>query len=304
MKNKIEKPVFRLCNDSNFKEIFSKVPNALIMLVSDILDIDYDSIKDNTKVELASELNKTREKNKTTICDFIVKIGDHFNVNVEMNKNYYNGLLERNLLFTSRLLSNTIPKGTKYSNLPKYKVGQLNINCFSNANGKIIAKMMLVDADTGMIQTESMFFYNFDIVKCYNLYYNNDEKDRNNRIIRWGTLLYTSEISAISKIMGDDLLMKEDKEKFIKVAEELEEKHRLFTDDDILQLTEYKFDEARLSGFDEGAKIGTENGIKIGTENGIKYTVINMLKENYDIKEISKITGLSEEEIVKIKETL
>ena len=294
MKQQNNKPVFRLCNDSVFKEIFSKVPNALIVLISDVLGIDYDSIKENTKVELASELNKTREKNKTTVCDFIVKIGDYFSVNVEMNKNYYKGLLERNLLFSSRLLSNNIPKGVEYKELPKYKVAQLNINCFKNANGKIIAKMMLVDTDTGIVQTESMFFYNFDIVKCYDVYYNNDEReiDRNSRIIRWGTLLYTSEISDISEIIGDDLLMKEDKENFVKVAEELEEKHRSFTDDDILQLTEYKFAEARLSGFDEG------------TENGIKCTVINMLKENLDIKIISKVTGLNEEEIMKIKETL
>ena len=62
LKNKLKKPVFRLCNDSVFKEIFSKVPNALIVFISDILGIDYNSIKDNTKVELASELNKTREK--------------------------------------------------------------------------------------------------------------------------------------------------------------------------------------------------------------------------------------------------
>lgn len=272
------------------------------MFISDILGIDYDSIKDNTKVELASELNKTREKNKTTICDFVVKIGDSFNVNIELNKNYYKGLTERNLLYSSRILSNTVPKGTKYNELPKYKVGQININCFSNQNGKIVAKMMFSDIDTGIIQTEAIIVYNFDIEKCYNLYYNEGERD--DRLVRWGALYYTPEISDISEIIGDDLLMKEDKEKLINVAEELEEKHRLFTDDDILQLTDWKMEEAKLSGFDEGAKIGTENGIRIGTENGIKYTVINMLKENLDIKLITKITGLTEEEIMKIKETL
>ena len=153
---------------------------------------------------------------------------------------------------------------------------------------------MLVDTDTGLIQTESMFIYNFDIVKCYNLYYNEGERD--NRLVRWGALYYTPIISDISKIIGEDLLMKEDKEKLIDVAKELEEKHRIFTDDDILQLTDWKMEEAKLSGFDEG----TENGIRIGTEN----TVINMLKEKYEIKEISKITGLNEEEIMKIKEIL
>ena len=37
----INKPVFRLCNDWVFKEVFSKVPNALASLISVTLDIDY-----------------------------------------------------------------------------------------------------------------------------------------------------------------------------------------------------------------------------------------------------------------------
>ena len=62
--NKVKKLVFRLCNDSVFKEIFSKVPNALIVFISDILGIDYNSIKDNTKVELASEMSATKWHDK------------------------------------------------------------------------------------------------------------------------------------------------------------------------------------------------------------------------------------------------
>ena len=89
---------------------------------------------------------------------------------------------------------------------------------------------------------------------------------------------------------------KEVQEKFINVAEELKEKHKTFTDEEIIQLTDWKMEEAKLSGFDEGTKIGTENGIK--------YTIINMLKENLDIKLISKITGLKEEEIIELEKTL
>ena len=161
MKNKIKRPVFRLCNDTVFKELFSKVPSALLLLISDVLYIDYDLIKANSTVELASELHKNREKSKTTICDFVVKVNDYLWVNVEMNKNFYKGLTERNLLYASRILSNNVIQGTDYKELPKYKVTQLNINCFRNHNGKILAKMMLIDADTGMVETESLFFYNF-----------------------------------------------------------------------------------------------------------------------------------------------
>ena len=41
-----------------------------------------------------------------------------------------------------------------------------------------------------------------------------------------------------------------------------------------------------------------------GVEQGMEKTVISMLKKNYPISEICEITGKTEEEILKIKETL
>ena len=45
-------------------------------------------------------------------------------------------------------------------------------------------------------------------------------------------------------------------------------------------------------------------GIEQGMEKGIEKTVISMLKKNYLISEICEITGKTEEEILKIKETM
>jgi len=332
---KIKRPVFRLCNDSVIKELFSRVPNALILLISDVLNIDYDSIKTNSTVELASELNKKREKNKTTVCDFVVKVNNSLWVNVEINKSYYKGLTERNLLYVSRILSNNVESGTKYSQLPKYKVTQLNINCFRNINGKILSKTMLIEADTGTVTTESLFLYNFDIEKCFHLYYNNIEKsnsDNNEKLIKWGTILYTTEISSIANIMGDDFMSKEDKEKFIEVVEELQEKHKTFTDEEIIQLTEWKMEGERLAareqglaeghaeghaiglaeGHAEGLAKGHAEGLAKGHAEGIAEGIIQntiehvkkMLSKNYDLNEISDITGLTEEEIKEIQKEL
>ena len=89
---------------------------------------------------------------------------------------------------------------------------------------------------------------------------------------------------------------KEDKERFIEVITELDEKNRTFTDEEIIQLTEWKFEAERLAA--------KEQGIEQGLNEGQNKIVANMLKENYKIEEIIKITGLTEEEIIKIKETL
>jgi len=299
---KIKRPVFRLCNDSVFKELFSKVPNALILLVSDVLKIDYNIISKNTKVELANELHKTRDKNKTTICDFVIKVGNNFRINVELNQNYYKGLHERNLLYAGRILSDTIPKGTKYEQLPKYKVFQLNINTFKNFNGKVIMKAKLLDEATCMPLTEAFSLYNFDIAKCYDIYYNKviSDIDIDSKVIKWGTILYTKDISEISDIMGDDLMSREDKERFIEVITELDEENRTFTDEEIIQLTEWKFEAERLAARDDGIKKGIKEGIKEEKHN----TVVNMLNKNLDITLISEITSLNEEEIIKIRESL
>lgn len=298
MTKKITKPVFRLANDSVFKELFSKHQKALLILIKDVLNLDYDIDKINYKIETSNELHKTKEKNKTTICDFVVKVGDYFTVNVELNREKYTGLTERNLMFVSRILSNTISKKAEYKDLPKYKIAQLNINCFTNINGKILAKVMLVDVDTGTIQTEAMFIYNFDVAKCSDIYYNKvtKEEDVSDRLIRWGTLLNTSDTSKLLDIMGDDLMDTNERDEFIKTAKELEEKHRVLSDDDYLQLTEYYMAGERLLGIEEGKTQGIEqNKIEI---------VTNMLNKNLDIKLISEVTNLTEEEIMKIKESL
>lgn len=62
---------------------------------------------------------------------------------------------------------------------------------------------------------------------------------------------------------------------------------------------------AREEGIKEGETIGIAKGEAIGETKGIATATLNiatsMLKNNYPISEIAKITGLSEEELKKIK---
>ena len=52
---------------------------------------------------------------------------------------------------------------------------------------------------------------------------------------------------------------------------------------------------------EEGKKEGIEKGIELGKLQGIKKVVKSMLDKNMDIKNIIDITGLSEEEILSLK---
>jgi len=307
--NKVKRPVFRLCNDSVFKEIFSKVPNALAMLISDVLGVNYEYLKDNIIVE-RSELNKDNNDNKSTTCDYIVKITDNFKIDIELNTSKYSGLNERNLLYATRLYSNMVPKGLSYSDFPDYKVAQININSFGNVTGDILSMGMFTYLGTNMPLTSSVTLYFLDIVKGYKMYYNIEKGDivKNDKLVRWGALLYTEDISDIANIIGDDLMPKEDKKRFVEVANSLNEKYNNFTQEQLEQLMEFKLEGERLAGYEEGCAFGVAEGhaagIAEGHASGLTETAINMLKKDLNIELISEITGLTKEEIMKLKETL
>lgn len=79
-------------------------------------------------------------------------------------------------------------------------------------------------------------------------------------------------------------------------------------DDEIIKLLSDE-DEERLYintmkawGKEEGIKEGKEEGIKEGIATNTIEMVKKMLKENIDISTISRVSGLSKEEIEKIKE--
>ena len=58
----------------------------------------------------------------------------------------------------------------------------------------------------------------------------------------------------------------------------------------------------RESGYTDGMRDGMKDGMKDGEEKGKKEIAKNMLKENMPIEVISKLTGLSQEEIEKLKD--
>ena len=70
-----------------------------------------------------------------------------------------------------------------------------------------------------------------------------------------------------------------------------------------MDIMAYMFDEEnnkRLFGLEQ-RRLGEEKGRVEGREEGQKLTAINLLNMNMDISFIEKATGLSKEEILKLK---
>ena len=60
-------------------------------------------------------------------------------------------------------------------------------------------------------------------------------------------------------------------------------------------------EEGLQKGRQEGMEKGMEKGLEKGVEKGRRQVALSMLQENADRDFISKVTGLSQEEIVKLK---
>ncbi len=114
--------------------------------------------------------------------------------------------------------------------------------------------------------------------------------------MKWCKTFTATTEKELKEAIGDDLMSKESNEK---LADEIgkyskdEEIVGLFMElpKKVLEQNTY-IEEARL------------NGIKQGIEQQNRETVKNMIKENFDIKTIMKITGLPKEQVEQIKKDL
>ncbi|OMG46671.1 hypothetical protein BK140_26030 [Paenibacillus macerans] len=61
--------------------------------------------------------------------------------------------------------------------------------------------------------------------------------------------------------------------------------------------------EGMEEGIEKGIEQGIEQGIAVGVEKGIEKTALNMLREGMEISLVAKVTGLTEEQVVKLKKT-
>lgn len=135
-------------------------------------------------------------------------------------------------------------------------------------------------------------FWNLDIVKCYKRVYNNiKEAYKLPKEVRWGAILYMylDDIEDIAKVIGDDLLSMEEKDRFINRIKEVK--------DDKMIIQEWMVE--------ANNKMREENVLKTAREEGIDESkteiILNMLSEGSDYSFISKVTGKTIQEIKKIE---
>ena len=127
------------------------------------------------------------------------------------------------------------------------------------------------------------------------------EKDKSNAVLQWMKFLDNPEDMEVRKIMEENQDIKEAKEELDKISQD-DRLRRMALKAELERMDqEQRLYEAKRDGKAEGEAIGRKSGIKEGIKKNKEETALKMLEEKIDIELISKITGLTEEEIKLLK---
>ena len=285
-----------LTYDFTFKKVFKNNPTYMKEFIYTMLPF---LNLENYKVRfLDSELTKEKKERKKTV-DILISLDDKIYIDIEMNRSKFQNIYLRNLEYLKKLSTMLWQQGEDIQNLKEKKVIQINLNANEKekAPDDIIASCGLL---TGYIYDVNGLVFSKNLEENHYLYYNEGVRRKD---VIWLTALTSKTFTELYKLISQVL----EKSVALKFMEDVVDMSK---DEFILHEWEKdKFDELVKineleSAINEGKAIGFEDGEKSGIIKGTNKRNIeiakNMLKENIDIKTISKVTGLRVEDIQNI----
>ena len=274
--------------DYVFKRIFGYIGNEEITkgLISSIIGKEIGNIKlDNNTI-----LEKDLLDDKVGILDIRAKIEDKINCNIEMQIVDRKNIEKRILYYWSKLYNMNIKTGKDYENLEKVIVILLTdyeIDSLKEIK-KYETKWNIREEDyQKVILTDVMEFYIIELPK-YEKY-----KTENQKLDNW--IKFIKEPGGIE--MGDDKAIRKAKEVLEEISKDKRERY-------LAELREkYILDQKAIedAGYDKGLRDGLSRGISQGQKEEKKKIAKNLLQLNMSIEQIEEATGLTKEEIEKLK---
>ena len=283
--------------DRLFKKVFgdNNYLERLCALLSIILNVPVSYFKGNIKI-VNNEKVLNHFNDKQEYLDVVIEVSENDRVKEKINIeiNYSNKAIKRNLLYAFGSIGNTLKVVENYNNVPKYI--QINFDNYNavKKNPKPIKRCYIKDEE-GNIVDECICIYYIDVAKCYELCYNEDIKEyckNEQNIIRLAGLMKEKNRKKFKKIMELIDMEEEVKQSITKAVDEYSSEVENW----------YVYDNDREIRATRAAELedATNNGLKQGIKQGKLEIAKNMLNENIPIDMIIKITKLSKEEIENI----
>ena len=277
-----------LTYDFTFKKVFKNNPTYMKEFIYTMLPF---LNLENYKVRfLDSELTKEKKERKKTV-DILISLDDKIYIDIEMNRSKFQNIYLRNLEYLKKLSTMLWKEGEDIQNLKEKKVIQINLNANEKekAPDDIIASCGLL---TGYIYDVNGLVFSKNLEENHYLYYNEGVRRKD---VIWLTALTSKTFTELYKLISQVL----EKSVALKFMEDVVDMSK---DEFILHEWEKdKFDElVKINELESAINEGKAIGFEDGTNKRNIEIAKNMLKENIDIKTISKVTGLRVEDIQNI----
>ena len=237
-----------LSYNAMFKAVFSNHKNVLSKMIEAILSYCnfHVDLKDKELLIRNNELPLEHFKDRQLICDYIIKLNDNIDLNIEINKSYYPGLIERNMTYSFKIYYEHFKSGDDYQEFNKYNLLQVNFNHYPNPNGKTINQYFMLDVeDLSNYLSKNLRIVNIDIASCFHLVYNNSKLDEISSLERFSACLYCKYLEDISSILGSDLLDMEEKQEFLDGIKKISEDKELLKAVKLEDSIDYRFELVR-----------------------------------------------------------
>ena len=284
-----------LTYDKAFKRIFRTNLDILKDFLKDVIPLDIDK-ECNIRL-MDGELPKENMKEKGKIIDIYVVLDGKIYVDIEMNKSKFETVLQRNIKYKDKLSSMLPESNEDYKKLTSKKLYQLNLNAYPYE--KILDDIIvLYGLKTHHIYSSDECMVVKSLERYRDLYYNKGNKEKD---VIWLTILTSRTFTELYEL-SRQILSKEKVKKLMEAAISMSKDGFILHEwqkDKFDALVKYnEIEDAKK----EGKSLGIEEGKNIGTKEKAIEIAKNLLNMKMSIKDISKATGLTEEEIKKLNE--
>ena len=276
----MEGQLLPLTSDYVFKRIFGQEENKQALkdfLLESILE------EEILKIEIKNpEIPKNFYDSKYGVLDLKVTLNDKSIVDVEMQMKNEHNIEQRDTFYLASNYVNELKEGEPYTNCKKSIVINILNFMYYNRNEYHSVARMIFEEPKEEEKVEMGY----------------KEEDR------YMTKYLEVHIIELPKFKIKNPKMHTKLEEwlwlFIGSDEKNNYEYRLRAIRDEADAIEYKTKQAK----EEGIKEGFEQGISQGIEQGLEQTAKEMLKNNFTIEQIQKITKLTKEEIERLKKEL
>lgn len=281
-----EKPILSPKVDVVFHMLFGEQKHEKITkkLIEDLIGEKVESIK----LEETPYLWGEQVDDKVGIIDVKAITNNGDTIDIEMQMNYQKNVEKRILYYWSKLYNKQLKEGEKYTELKRcISILFLNYEITRLKELPIHTKWQILESEKKKtVLTKDLEIHIIEIPKIV-------KKVEAGELKKWILFLENPEGEETKKMAEESKELKEAIETLEDISSD-EQKRR------VAELRE-KYVRDKAEELESAEALGVEKGIKQGVQQKTIEIAKNMLHEKMPIELIIKITGLTEEEIIKLK---